>query len=70
MSMIQVHVDVERCIGSGTCALTAPAVFDQNDEDGVVVVLDERPPPEQHAATRDAAIRCPASVIRLDEVAE
>jgi ferredoxin len=49
------------------CVLTAPAVFDQHEGDGVVKLLDERPPPEQHPAVREAAQRCPATVITLTD---
>ena len=27
------------CIGSGMCVVTAPAVFDQDDDEGLVVLL-------------------------------
>jgi ferredoxin len=59
------EVDVDKCVGAGVCALAAPSVFDQNDDDGIVVVLDENPPASQDAAVREAAERCPAAVIRL-----
>ncbi|MER7620209.1 ferredoxin [Streptomyces sp. NPDC126503] len=42
-----VRVDRERCVGSGMCALTAPTVFDQDDDEGLVLLLT--PPP--HAGT-------------------
>jgi len=41
-------------------------VFGQ-DEDGVVTVLDARPPPDQQGAAREAAIGCPAAVITIEE---
>jgi ferredoxin len=64
--VIRVRVDAEECIGSGLCALIAPDVFDQ-DDDGVVVLLDEQPPATAHAAVREAASRCPAAVIAIIE---
>jgi ferredoxin len=42
-------------------------VFDQNEDDGVVIVLNDEPSPDQHDAVREAAILCPAAVIRLIE---
>jgi ferredoxin len=45
--------------------LLAPDVFDQRDDDGLVVVLDENPPAELHAAVRESAVVCPAAAIRL-----
>jgi ferredoxin len=67
---MKVVVDRERCRGAGQCALTAPEVFDQSEDDGTVVVLDEEPPPELHAAVVRAAGLCPNSVISLLDAAE
>jgi len=47
------------------CALTAPAVFDQSEDNGTVVVLDPEPSPEQEAAVVRAVGLCPNGVIRL-----
>ncbi|WP_372410317.1 ferredoxin [Streptomyces luteireticuli] len=52
------------CVGAGQCVLAAPAVFEQ-DEDGVVVVLDEVPGREQLQAVGDAADLCPSGALRL-----
>jgi len=46
--------------------MNAPAVFDQRDEDGIVVLLDPYPPAEQHANVRRSAKICPALAIRID----
>ncbi|MEV0849819.1 ferredoxin [Streptomyces sp. NPDC049954] len=62
---MHITVDTEKCCGSGQCVLSAPAVFDQRDEDGVVVLLDERPAEEEHAASEEAAQVCPAGAITL-----
>ncbi|MEK8171751.1 ferredoxin [Streptomyces sp. M19] len=62
---MQITVDADKCCGAGQCVLLAPEVFDQRDEDGIVVVLDERPPADQHAAVEEAAQVCPAGVITL-----
>jgi len=64
---MRIVVDVERCRGAGLCALTAPEVFDQDEDDGTVVVLADEPPPELHQAVYRAARLCPNSVIRLEE---
>lgn len=62
---MRVSVDEDKCCGAGQCVLTAPEVFDQRDEDGIVVVLDAEPPQEQHAAVRESADVCPAAAIHL-----
>ena len=55
--------DTEICRGAGMCALTAPEVFDQSEDDGTVVVLDPEPPPEQEAAVRRAVQLCPSGAL-------
>ncbi|MBP2479134.1 ferredoxin [Crossiella equi] len=62
---MKVIVDQDRCCGAGQCVLLAPEVFDQREEDGVVVLLQERPGEELHAATKEAAAVCPAAAITL-----
>ncbi|GAB2702655.1 ferredoxin [Kitasatospora kifunensis] len=63
-----VHIDQDKCCGAGHCVLAAPEVFDQRDEDGIVVLLDARPPAELQQAVREAADVCPAAAIRLEMV--
>lgn len=62
---MELSVERERCQGAGMCALTAPEVFDQNETDGRVVLLEPRPPHELHTAAREAAGLCPAGAIAL-----
>lgn len=64
---MRVEVDEPKCIAAGQCILAAPEVFDQRDEDGIVILLKEEPGAELHAAVRDAATLCPAAAIRLVE---
>lgn len=64
---MDINVDPERCCAAGMCVLSAPEVFDQDPDDGVVVLLDPTPPPELHAAVREAALLCPATAIALTE---
>ncbi|MQY27308.1 ferredoxin [Nocardia aurantia] len=65
---MKVSVDVPKCIASGQCVLLAPEVFDQRDEDGMVVLLTDSPAPELHDGVRDSAIACPAAAIHLAEL--
>ncbi|MEW2400813.1 ferredoxin [Streptomyces sp. NPDC046862] len=64
---MKVTVDEDKCCGAGSCVLAAPDVFDQRDEDGIVVLLDAEPTEDQHTAVRDAAAVCPAAAIALTE---
>jgi ferredoxin len=45
----------------------APELFDQRDDDGVVVLLNENPPAEQADNARKAAAGCPALAIDIEE---
>lgn len=62
---MKITVDQNKCCGAGTCVLLAPDVFDQRDEDGIVVLLDAEPPAELHPLVREAASVCPAAAIAV-----
>ncbi|HWD01600.1 MAG TPA: ferredoxin, partial [Amycolatopsis sp.] len=44
----------------------APEVFDQREDDGIVLLLDEHPGEELHATVREAATVCPGAAISVD----
>lgn len=62
---MRIHVDKDKCITAGHCVLVAPEVFDQ-DEDGVVELLDDTPPERLRDAIDEAAGLCPAALIRIE----
>ncbi|MDT8915895.1 ferredoxin [Amycolatopsis sp. PS_44_ISF1] len=62
---MKVVIDQDRCVGAGQCVLAAPEVFDQREEDGIVVLLQENPSAELHEQVREAAQICPALAIEL-----
>jgi ferredoxin len=64
---MRVIVDTQKCIASGNCVLSAPDVFDQSEEDGIVILLSEHPTPEQADAARQAARVCPSMAILVEE---
>ncbi|MGW3645537.1 ferredoxin [Streptomyces sp. NPDC000878] len=64
---MKVQVDVPKCVASGQCVMLAPEVFDQREEDGLVVLLDETPAPDLHDAVRESAVVCPAAAIHMAE---
>ena len=67
MRTARLRVDRERCIGAGMCALTAPGVFDQDPDDGRVLLLHAEPPTTHRAAVQMAAGVCPSGAITLPE---
>jgi ferredoxin len=64
---VKLTVDQDKCVSSGQCVLNASGVFDQRDDDGVVLLLIERPGPEAAEDTRRAAAACPALAIHIEE---
>jgi ferredoxin len=67
---MHVIVDQNRCVASGQCVLAAGAVFDQRDDDGIVLLLDDSPRAELHDDVRRAAALCPARAITLSTSAD
>ena len=64
---MKVTVDQDKCVSSGQCVLNAGDVFDQRDDDGVVVLLDDSPAPDRVDDARKAAAACPALAIHIEE---
>jgi ferredoxin len=64
---VKITVDQDKCVSSGQCVLNAGELFDQRDEDGVVVLLDPGPGPDQTDNARRAAAACPALAIDIEE---
>ncbi len=64
---MRVIIDQDKCVASGQCVLAAPDVFDQRDEDGVAVLLAERPDEDRLEDVRQAVAVCPALAIALAE---
>ena len=62
---MNVDVDQDSCVSSGQCVVSAPSVFDQRDEDGVVVLLTATPPSDAVDGVEHAAAVCPAQAIRI-----
>ena len=64
---MRVKVDQDRCVASGQCVLAAVDVFDQREEDGIVVLLTPTPPAQLAEDVRRAAALCPARAITIEE---
>ncbi|MDH6121820.1 ferredoxin [Kitasatospora sp. GAS204B] len=59
-----VEVDRDVCTGAGQCTMMAPQLFDQDDDDGLVVLL-RQPGPADEANVRQAVSLCPSRALRL-----
>lgn len=62
---MKANADRSVCIGAGMCVLTAPEVFDQNDEDGTVTLIAAVPSADDEAAVREAVRLCPSGAITV-----
>jgi len=63
---VKIEIQRDACVGAGQCALVAGDVFDQ-DDDGIVLLMEPVPPAHAEAAVRRAASLCPARAIHIDE---
>ncbi|MGP3921255.1 ferredoxin [Nonomuraea sp. 10N515B] len=66
---MKVIVDEGKCCGAGQCVLIAPEVFDQREDDGIVILLEPEPGADQHPLVREAAAVCPGAAIEVTEQA-
>lgn len=64
---MRIIADRDRCIGSGQCVLTEAAVFDQSEEDGLVLLLTEQPDADTENAVRQAVRLCPSQALSVQE---
>ncbi len=61
---MRVEADRDVCVGSGTCELLAPDVFEVG-EDGVVRVLRPQSGQTDEDAVRDAVAQCPTGALLI-----
>jgi ferredoxin len=62
---MRIEADRELCIGAGMCALTAPELFGQDDEDGRVLLLRTAPWREDLEAAQQAVELCPSGALSI-----
>ncbi|MEU4658451.1 ferredoxin [Streptomyces sp. NPDC023723] len=64
---MKVLIDEEKCCAAGQCVAASPEVFDQREEDGIVILLNENPSADLAEDVRTAAAVCPALAIHIEE---
>ena len=62
--MVKISVKTDACVGAGQCALVAETLFDQ-DDNGIVILLNDAPDDSEVPAAKKAATLCPARAIAL-----
>ncbi|WHM28552.1 ferredoxin [Streptomyces sp. BPPL-273] len=63
---MKIVADRDRCVGAGQCARIAPELFDQGQDDGLVVVLNAEPDESLLAEADEAVDLCPAGALSTD----
>ncbi|HET6734762.1 ferredoxin [Mycobacterium sp.] len=61
---MRVEADRDVCISAGNCVMVAAAVFDQ-DDDGIVMVLVDEVPETEEQHVEEAVKLCPSQALRL-----
>ncbi|RFU19139.1 ferredoxin [Geodermatophilus marinus] len=62
---MHVSVDLNVCQGHGVCHMTAPDVFELDEEDGHAIVMVDPVPAELEADAQLAADSCPERAITV-----
>ncbi|MFC4069629.1 ferredoxin [Actinoplanes subglobosus] len=63
---MRIRIDRDRCVGAGACAHAYPEVFDQDDVEGLVMLVGDA---TDEAATRRAVVQCPVAAISVGTAA-
>ena len=63
---MRVELDRSKCCGLGMCEAEAPDLFEVQD-DGALVILNDRPGPDQLESARAACAACPVGALVLVE---
>ncbi|QWF79416.1 ferredoxin [Amycolatopsis sp. CA-230715] len=64
---MRIIADRDRCVGAGQCVLTEPAVFDQSEDDGTVVVQQDEVDGEVLVSVQEAVHVCPSQALSLKD---
>ena len=64
---MRVVVDWDLCQGHGACKSEAPEVFDVDEQNSVVIVLQESPPEALRTSVLAAVKYCPTRALSIRE---
>jgi ferredoxin len=63
---MKLRADQSRCVGAAQCVLTEPALFDQDEQDGSVILLATDVDGDLLTAAREAMLTCPSGALSLE----
>ncbi|MEN3300659.1 ferredoxin [Pseudonocardia sp.] len=64
---MRIVADTGRCVGAGQCVLTEPEIFDQDEDEGTVVLRTEQVSGDALEHVRQAVHICPSQALSLSE---
>ena len=64
---MRVTVDTTKCQAYGNCMVSAPDVFDLDDDAAFVTILQERPQEDLRLSVEEAVRSCPVEALTLHE---
>jgi ferredoxin len=64
---MKIIVDTKLCEAHGDCVMAAPDIFDLDDDDNVVTLLQEEVGEDKRAEVEEAVRLCPVAAIRIQE---
>lgn len=62
---MKITVDRNRCVGAGNCVLAAGELFEQDETNGRVVLLQSEPAEETAEMAEEAELMCPSRAITV-----
>jgi ferredoxin len=63
---VHVILDTQNCQAYANCLLTAPDVFDLDEDRGIAIIKQDNPPEELRAVVEEAVRSCPVQALTLE----
>lgn len=64
---MHVILDTQNCQAYANCLLTAPDVFDLDEDRGIAIIKEENPPEKLRAVVEEAVRSCPVQALTLED---
>jgi ferredoxin len=62
---VHVILDTQNCQAYANCLLTAPDVFDLDEDRGIAIIKEDHPPENLRAVVEEAVRSCPVQALTL-----
>jgi ferredoxin len=63
---MRVILDTQNCQAYANCLMTAPEVFDLDEEKGIAIIKQENPAEDLRSAVEEAVRSCPVQALTLE----